>query len=130
MRFASRTSARSAITLTAAGRRLDTDGTLPAVTGNNYGSLTDIEVALTPVDGRIDLGITFVGMGTIYSANLDRIDVNYRRRIAMASEPIVFTSSRPSVRLEGAVSATRIWDITDPLRPVAMNAAVADGGAV
>lgn len=130
VRFASRTSARSAITLTAAGRRLDTDGTLPAVTGNNYGSLTDIEVALTPVDGRIDLGITFVGMGTIYSANLDRIDVNYRRRIAMASEPIVFTSARPSVRLEGAVSTTLIWDITDPLRPVAMNAAVSDGGAM
>lgn len=130
VRFASRTSAQSAVVLTAAGQRLDADGALPAVTGNNYGSLTDIEAVVTPADGRIDLGITFVGMGTVYSANLDRIDVNYRRHISIASEPIVFTSGRPSVRLDGATSATRVWDVTDPVHPVALNVAVDTDGAV
>lgn len=130
VRFASRTSAQSALVLTERGERLDADGALPAVSGNNYGSLTDVEASVTPSDGRVDLGITFVGMGTIYSANLDFIEVNYSRKIRIGSEPVAFTSSRPSVSIEGAKASTRIWDVTDPRRPVAMTAASADGATV
>lgn len=130
VRFASRTSAQSALVLTERGERLDADGALPAVSGNNYGSLTDVEASVTPSDGRIDLGITFVGMGTIYSANLDFIEVNYSRKIRIGSEPVAFTSSRPSVCIEGAKASTRIWDVTDPSRPVVMTVASADGATV
>ena len=65
--------------LTSGGERIDADGALPAVSGNNYGRLTDVEATVMPADGRVDLGMTFVGMGTIYSANLDCIDINYTR---------------------------------------------------
>lgn len=130
VRFASRTSAQSALVLTERGERLDADGALPAVSGNNYGSLTDVEASVTPSDGRVDLGITFVGMGTIYSANLDFIEVNYSRKIRIGSEPVAFTASRPSVSIEGAKASTRIWDVTDPRRPVALTVASADGATV
>ena len=130
VRFASRTSAQSALVLTERGERLDADGALPAVSGNNYGSLTDVEASVTPSDGRIDLGITFVGMGTIYSANLDFIEVNYSRKIRIGSEPVAFTSSRPSVCIEGTKASTRIWDVTDPSRQVVMTVASADGATV
>lgn len=130
VRFASRTSAQSALVLTERGERLDSDGALPAVSGNNYGSLTDVEASVTPSDGRVDLGITFVGMGTIYSANLDFIEVNYSRKIRIGSEPVAFTASRPSVSIEGAKASTRIWDVTDPRRPVTLTVASADGATV
>lgn len=130
VRFASRTSAQSALVLTERGERLDADGALPAASGNNYGSLTDVEASVTPSDGRIDLGITFVGMGTIYSANLDFIEVNYLREIRIGSEPVAFMASRPSVSIEGAKASTRIWDVTDPRRPVALTVASADGATV
>ena len=130
IRFASRTSSQSALVLTSGGERIDADGALPAVSGNNYGRLTDVEATVMPADGRVDLGMTFVGMGTIYSANLDCIDINYTRRISIGSEPLVFTAVRPSVRLEGAKASVRVWDVTDPLRPVALTVASADGAAV
>ena len=112
IRFASRTSSQSALVLTSGGERIDADGALPAVSGNNYGRLTDVEATVMPADGRVDLGMTFVGMGTIYSANLDCIDINYTRRISIGSEPLVFTAVRPSVRLEGAKASVRVWDVT------------------
>ncbi|MDE6187601.1 MAG: hypothetical protein K2G17_05670, partial [Duncaniella sp.] len=54
-------------------------------------------------------------------ANLDRILLTYTREIAMPSSgPLVFTTTKRSVKLKGFRADTRVWDVTNPNSPIAM----------
>lgn len=54
-------------------------------------------------------------------ANLERLTVTYTRSLSLpATGNLVFTSSDRSLKLDGAKSDTRVWDVTNPASPIAM----------
>ena len=107
--------------------------TLPASTSDrvsgtgDWGELATMRRTFVPTSGQqLNLTITASQMGTLTQAYLDKITVNYQRRIALpASHRLEFTGFASS--LEGAGENTRIWDVTNPLAIVRMNHSVTDG---
>lgn len=79
---------------------------------------------------RLSLGISHSASGTIRKANLDRIDINYTRRLALPSAGTLYfstTASCNSLDGVGAGQGLHVWDVTDPLHVTEMNLSV-DGG--
>lgn len=107
--------------------------TLPASTSDrvsgtgDWGELATMRRTFVPTSGQqLNLTVTASQMGTLTQAHLDKITVNYQRRIALpASHRLEFTGLASS--LEGAGENTRIWDVTNPLAIVRMNHSVTDG---
>lgn len=82
------------------------------------------------VDGDVlTLGLDFSTKGQAALARLDRITVNYNRRLAMTDGVLTFSHSSPSLILEGVRDDTRIWDVTDARRFLKVDAAVSHGTA-
>lgn len=79
-------------------------------------------------DSRLALGVTLTTSGTVSLANLDYIDINYPRHIRLSGGTLLFRTASPGVRLDGAGSGTRVWDVTDPLSVIAMKTANSGGG--
>lgn len=102
------------------------------VSGGNsdsWGDTCRIRKRFTVNGTSLSLGIGISVSGTLKLANLDKIDLNYTRRLALpAGGNLVFTSENRSLRLEGTSAETRIWDVTDPVRPIAMRTS-SDGNA-
>lgn len=75
------------------------------------------------------VGLAYSCQGTVVSANLDYIAVNYPRRLAVpASGLMVYTDGMTAYRLEGAGTDTRVWGVTDPLQATAPRVRAVDGG--
>lgn len=109
--------------------------TLPKAAGDkvsggsndNWGDTCRIRKRFTINGSSLSLGIGISVSGALRIANLDKIDLTYTRRLALpASGHLVFSSDSRSLRLEDTSAETRIWDVTDPRRPIAMRA-TADG---
>lgn len=66
------------------------------------------------VDGEdMQLSITFQPKGSsVQLARLDRIVVNYTRRLALSDGQLDFYLNSTSAKLSGASSDTRLWDVT------------------
>lgn len=79
-------------------------------------------------DSKLALGVTITASGTMTLANLDYLDINYTRHIKLNGGTLLFRTSSTGVRLDGADTSTRVWDITDPLSIKAMNTAASSGG--
>lgn len=83
----------------------------------------------TPSGQQTSIGLTASNIGTVSLSYLDRLTVNYTRRIALpAGSRLEFHSSATSVSLEGAGENTRVWDVTNPLNIVRMRLTAADSG--
>ncbi|MDE6559393.1 MAG: type IX secretion system sortase PorU [Muribaculaceae bacterium] len=70
---------------------------------------------------RIDL--SFKGEGTIKLARLDYIEVHYKRHLRLAGGQLHFTLLEKSpavVKVGNTEGNTVVWDITDPMAPVAV----------
>lgn len=95
---------------------------------DTYGNPVSAERKVSSSGENFTLGINFKGSGTVKSANLDNISINYTRQLKMspASSQLRFLSSSPALRLQGATSTTHVWDITDPLNVIELKT-TADG---
>lgn len=70
---------------------------------------------------KLDLNIKYSATGTFYGAWIDHIEVSYLRRLRLRDGELHFflnPLTGSNVELEGAGATTRIWDVTDPMRPV------------
>ena len=86
------------------------------VTTKTVKQITDPGVSL-------DLTIRFTGSGTVSTAALDYIQVEYPRELRLTGGELYFYlkhDTREEVRIEGATSSTIVWDVTDPERIVAV----------
>lgn len=88
--------------------------------------LTRKEFDLT--GNRLSLGITHSSSASIHDARLDFIAINYTRALRMHNGELQFTLSSPAFTIQGASSATRVWDVTDPLDILQLETAT-DGGS-
>ena len=109
---------------------------LPAVDGDVIREVTE-----SGVDGRegvarrvfamtgdkLTLNLATRASGTIKSAHLNYIVVNYTRELAIGREPLMFSLQSSSARLAGAQADTRVWDVTDPGSPRQMKLGQAGG---
>lgn len=72
---------------------------------------------------RLEYTIKFNGSGSVGLAALDFIELEYQRKIALNGGQIYFyiNQALPSeVIVNGATASTVVWDVTDPIRPKAM----------
>ncbi|MCM1453272.1 MAG: type IX secretion system sortase PorU [bacterium] len=74
--------------------------------------------------GSLPLTLAFSGAGTVYSAYFFFTEVTYERELAMPGSSLCFRLSNSLGSLGGASAATQVWDVTDPINPVAVNTAM------
>lgn len=128
----SHTPAGSSLTLS-----VTANGTsLPAVSGDVIREVTESGVdgregvarrAFAMTGDRLSLTLTARASGTLKSAHLNYIVVNYTRELTVGQEPLKFSLQSSSARLAGAEGDTRVWDVTDSNAPIQMTLAQADG---
>lgn len=74
----------------------------------------------------LDLTIKFNGSGTVTSAGLDYIEIEYPRALEMNGSDLYFyikPETASEVEIRGASGSTIVWDVTDPQTPVQMSVA-------
>ena len=72
----------------------------------------------------LDLNIKFVGSGTIATAGLDYIELEYPRSLNLAGGELYFYITpveASEVKIEGATANTVVWDVTDAENALLMN---------
>jgi hypothetical protein len=81
---------------------------------------------------NLTLGIRHTSTGTISAAWLNYIAINYTRSISLSGTDgyLSFRNSNTSVKLAGASTDTRVWDVTNPASIRAMNVSDVQSGAV
>lgn len=75
-------------------------------------------------DGKLDLNISFSGNGTTTLARLDFIEVEWERHLRLADGQLHFYDTASSGRnyvVDGCSEQTRVWDVTNPARPVILS---------
>lgn len=123
-------SSGSSLTFTANGRQLPSSSTdrIDATPDGLHGRRTVTRKEFDLDTDRLSLGISYSSASSTELARLDYITVNYQRHIALDGGKLDFTATSTSVRLAGATTSTRVWDVTDLRHPMAMNLTAADGG--
>lgn len=92
--------------------------------GYEHGRQARTQKEFTPSGATATIGVRFSCEGSVTLANLDYIALTYQRNLTIADgAPRVFyaTDSPAGFLLAGADASTRVWDVTDPLSPRAMN---------
>lgn len=127
--FARCASAPVNLTFTANGVALPTEATDRVSATSNWGNMATISKRFTPEGSSLSLGIAISFTSPVTLANLDRLALTYTRSLTLpASGTLTFTSSSRSLRLGGAKAETRVWDVTDPICPIAMPVSAASDG--
>lgn len=134
--FGCKTSGTAALTFTANGTQLSATSAdnIPAVTSSDqFMTLrTTVKTIQNPQE-KLALGITFQNSGTITLAKLDFIEIEYPRAFIMRNGELYFNTkaqSPASITLQGAESATIIWDITDPQNPQEVSYTLSGSNAI
>lgn len=94
------------------------------VTSPEYEHVKIIETAkkFELSDPDLTYNITFTNSGTLFTARLDYITLNYQRKLELSKNQLFFRGAgNVNMALAGASSTTRILDITSTI-PVEMNA--------
>lgn len=88
-----------------------------------------------PANGAVSLQFTYLPNGT-GAAYIDYVRLNYRRQLLFAGNQLAFrdwetttlaSGENASYTIQNAPSAIRVWDITNPLNPVALNGTAGSG---
>ena len=83
---------------------------------------------------KLDYSLSYSAPGTPQLARLDYITVNYERHLALKDGSLTFgldkASNSKKYTLTGVGSATRVWDVTLPFKPMQLNAQSEDGALV
>lgn len=83
-----------------------------------------------PESEVVDVRIDFEPTGTVSEAYLDAVAIQYPRAIRLHEGYLAFRVGSTSVKLDKAtVGQTRVWDVTNPVKPIAMTTS-ADGETI
>ncbi len=129
-RFVSGSASESQLQFSIDGVQLpygSSDRAVPATSGA-LASLISTEKSFGTPRSTMELTIDYESQGHVSFANLDAIDLNYRRRIELGQDGLLeFGAGQTAVELAGASADTRVWDVTEPGRVVSMATSVVDG---
>ena len=120
--FGSKTSGgTSSLVFTANGKQLDaTKSDQMAYSSSKLIVTTSTTKRISNPGEVLDLNIRFNGSGTVITAGLNYIEIEYPRTLKMGSGELYFyvspTTSR-SVNIEGCTGTTVVWDVTDGENP-------------
>lgn len=131
--FATKTlSSSSSLSFTANGTAIPSSST-DAIASTTNSSYVHGKMGLTRktfgLSGeQLNLGITYNSSVTVHLANLNYIDINYIRRIKLNNGLLHFQTDNNIVKLSGATTATRVWDVTDPIAIKELKTTAVDNG--
>ncbi len=97
--------------------------------GEDGSSITSFGIASFEPLARFDVEFDSSASGNYY---LDYYSIDYNRRLSLASGPIAFAAPDTSAAFNLVLSDTAlpaVWDVTDPINPVALEGLVRDGSA-
>ncbi len=124
--FASNTSGGGSLMVYANGKRLasSSNDNFSAITNSDqYFLINNTKKSIPNPDSNLKLEIAFQNSGTVKLARLDYIEVEYPRSLNLNKGELFFNTNLvyPSaVKLKGVSSSTILWDVTDPVRPEAV----------
>ena len=117
--FGSKTPASSRITMSVKGDAGQSTGfTLPAVS-SDFMTLRTGTLSLSGLTDELTLDIEFEGSSPTL-ARLNWIEVEYTRRLELHQGQLYFNTTDAgtvTMQVTGCSADTRIWDVTDPIRP-------------
>lgn len=98
---------------------------IPGVSGSEvFLNLSSVSTTVKDPGDRLVLGITHNHSGALFTAALNYIEVEYPRELRLHNDELYFylsPSEASGVRLKGISESTVLWDVTDPVRPLAVN---------
>lgn len=124
-------SGKSELSLTADGKQLPGPDNIKS-TDDKYSHGIEV-VARKEFDlsgDAVVIGVNHSTTSTVVRANLNYISLTYLRKMRLPAEKRLVFHTRQGhgyVKLDGASSATRVWDVTDPLKALRMNVTAAEG---
>lgn len=79
----------------------------------------------------LQIGVSLSSASSFYAANLNYLSVSYLRKLNLPKEGhLMFAVSGTGAKLSGATVDTRIWDVTDPMNIMILNAGIKDNTAI
>ncbi len=127
VKFVAASTATTQISISVNGTSLPNDNTntIKAVTKSAYANQSTVRRNIgLPLTDRTSVTINFTPNGTVQLAALDAINITYPRQLKLRNGSLCFTLTTPSARLENVTSNTRIWDVTERSKPMAMRAEI------
>lgn len=124
--FATASTSQTRVEISIDGQRTERDLTI-GIKNDNYGAQATYSGSFNPVGNSTTVSLNYVSSGIVEAAHLDKITLNYTRRIKLHNGRLSFESSSTTVGLEGGDANTHVWDVTDPSRPFRLNTVMADG---
>ena len=125
VRFGSNTSnSGSSIMLSANDTRLPSTASDQISALNSDLSLLSVTTTTKTVENpgdKLNLTIEYSTSGTLFSAALDFIEVEYNRELKLTNDELYFYLNRTTestVAVDNCSESTVIWDVTDPVNPV------------
>ncbi len=130
--YAKTVSAPGEISFTANGSALQQAPSDRVRSTSEYGDTCRIRKRFRISGSELSLGMKFSVAGTVSLAHLDKISLNYTRRLALpAAGTLAFSSSERALRLSDAAGGdVRVWDVTSPLSVVRMRVSQGQGGSM
>lgn len=110
---------------------LPTVGSDRVAASKEFGDTCRIQKTFTPKSDKITLSIQAELSGTVSIAALDRLTVNYTRRLRLpASGALCFSHAASSLKLADVNSVTRVWDVTNPHNIISIKPIVEANGSL
>lgn len=87
-------------------------------------NLSSMTTTVKEPGDRLVVGLNYNHSGALFTAALDHIEVEYPRELRLRNDELYFylsPSEASEVKLSGVGESTVLWDVTDPVRPLAVN---------
>lgn len=109
------------------------DERLPATAADNINAIsgdavlynmTMTQKEATDVGDKLNVTIEYSSSGTLFTAALDFIEVEYQRQLKLNNDELYFylnPNADTSVAVDNCSASTVIWDVTDPTNPLNVN---------
>lgn len=126
VRFGAKAGGGSSITYSVGGERIGQANISGTTDGSTHVTLQTSRLKGRQTSpGKGELTIKYEGSGVIYKANLDYIEASYERALRLDEGQLLFMYNVPTgkdmvFKLSGVGAGTVIWDVTDPVRPQAV----------
>lgn len=102
--------------------KTSTDYIRPATSTYEHVKTTETSKTFQLSDANLTYNIGFTYTGTLITARLDYITVNYTRQLALSGGKLLFRGdSKEGYKISGADANTNVWNITKPYSPVGIS---------